>query len=56
MDGLFLVTHHPQYAANFFVNEARKSSHKFSTPEDEDAALIYNYKVMRFSRADMLTS
>ncbi|KFM77469.1 Gamma-glutamyl hydrolase, partial [Stegodyphus mimosarum] len=32
-----------QYFANFFVNEARKSTHKFSSKEMEDAVLIYNY-------------
>ncbi|KAG0427890.1 hypothetical protein HPB47_025083 [Ixodes persulcatus] len=34
-----------QYMANFFVGEARKNDHKFSTPEDESKALIYNYDV-----------
>ncbi|XP_041089293.1 gamma-glutamyl hydrolase isoform X1 [Polyodon spathula] len=29
--------------ADFFVNEARRSSHHFSSAEEEDAALIYNY-------------
>lgn len=33
-----------QYTANFFVQEARKSTHSFPSPEEEDAALIYNYK------------
>ncbi|PNF43259.1 Gamma-glutamyl hydrolase [Cryptotermes secundus] len=33
-----------QYFANFFVNEARKNSHQFPSPEEEDAALIYNYQ------------
>uniref|UniRef100_A0A6B2LAP1 folate gamma-glutamyl hydrolase n=1 Tax=Arcella intermedia TaxID=1963864 RepID=A0A6B2LAP1_9EUKA len=32
-----------QYIANFYVNEARKSTHKFSTLQTEQAALIYNY-------------
>ena len=32
-----------QYISNFFVNEARLSSHKFQTPEEETASLIYNY-------------
>jgi gamma-glutamyl hydrolase len=32
-----------QYTANFFVQEARKNFHKFQTPEEEDAHLIYNY-------------
>ncbi|EEC08863.1 conserved hypothetical protein [Ixodes scapularis] len=34
-----------QYMANFFVGEARKNDHKFSSPEDESKALIYNYDV-----------
>ncbi|GFY42240.1 gamma-glutamyl hydrolase [Trichonephila inaurata madagascariensis] len=32
-----------QYFANFFVNEARKSFHKFPSKQVEDAVLIYNY-------------
>lgn len=32
-----------QYTANFFVNQARGNFHAFATPEEEDAALIYNY-------------
>lgn len=32
-----------QYSANFFVQQARKSSHFYSVPEEEDAALIYNF-------------
>ena len=32
-----------QYMSNFFVNEARQSQHKFPTPEEEAASLIYNY-------------
>eukprot|EP00929_Paragymnodinium_shiwhaense_P010483 TRINITY_DN115186_c0_g1_i1.p1 TRINITY_DN115186_c0_g1~~TRINITY_DN115186_c0_g1_i1.p1 ORF type:complete len:377 (-),score=47.56 TRINITY_DN115186_c0_g1_i1:399-1472(-) len=31
-----------QWVANNFVEAARKSSHRFATPEDEAAALIYN--------------
>uniref|UniRef100_A0A8C6WFY5 folate gamma-glutamyl hydrolase n=1 Tax=Neogobius melanostomus TaxID=47308 RepID=A0A8C6WFY5_9GOBI len=31
------------YTASFFVSEARKSQHKFSSQEEEDSALIYNY-------------
>uniref|UniRef100_A0A672HX08 folate gamma-glutamyl hydrolase n=1 Tax=Salarias fasciatus TaxID=181472 RepID=A0A672HX08_SALFA len=31
------------YTASFFVSEARKSQHRFSSPEEEDAALIYNF-------------
>jgi len=33
-----------QYTANFFVQQARKNTHSFPTPAEEDAALIYNYK------------
>lgn len=29
--------------ANFFVNEARKSKHKFTDPKIENGFLIYNY-------------
>ena len=32
-----------QYTADFFVNEARRSLHKFSSWDEEDAALIYNF-------------
>eukprot|EP01031_Cornospumella_fuschlensis_P038047 gene38047-46228_t len=32
------------YPATFFVNEARKNFHKFSSADEEDKALIYNYK------------
>ncbi|KAG8233854.1 hypothetical protein J437_LFUL006877 [Ladona fulva] len=32
-----------QYFAEFFVNEARKSGHKFSSIEEESSSLIYNY-------------
>lgn len=31
------------YTANFFVSEAQKNLHKFSSPEEEEKALIYNY-------------
>lgn len=31
------------YTANFFVSEARKNQHKFSSPQEEEKALIYNY-------------
>ncbi|XP_078522305.1 gamma-glutamyl hydrolase-like [Lissotriton helveticus] len=30
--------------ADFFVNEARKSSHQFANQEEEEAALIYNFQ------------
>lgn len=33
-----------QYFSNFFVNEARKSQHKFSSEAEEAKALIYNYQ------------
>lgn len=36
-----------QFTANFFVNEARKSTHKYASPTDEDKALIYNYKPVK---------
>ncbi|XP_051757273.1 gamma-glutamyl hydrolase [Ctenopharyngodon idella] len=32
------------YTASFFVNEARKSFHSFASVEEEEKALIYNYK------------
>jgi gamma-glutamyl hydrolase len=32
-----------QYTADFFVEQARKSSHKFATNKEEDSRLIYNY-------------
>jgi len=32
-----------QYFANYFVNEARKSSHKFASQDEEFNTLIYNY-------------
>jgi len=32
-----------QYMANFFVDQARLSQHKFPDEPTEDAALIYNY-------------
>ncbi|XP_044538540.1 gamma-glutamyl hydrolase [Gracilinanus agilis] len=31
------------YLADFFVNEARKSHHRFASKEEEEKALIYNY-------------
>ncbi|XP_077263474.1 gamma-glutamyl hydrolase A-like [Temnothorax americanus] len=34
-----------QYFANFFVNETRKNSHEFTTKEEEERSLIYNYPV-----------
>ncbi|XP_059142732.1 gamma-glutamyl hydrolase-like [Physella acuta] len=38
-----------QYMANFFVNEARKSQHKFPSLEAEAKNLIQNYKRVYFS-------
>ncbi|KAN0019601.1 hypothetical protein ACTFIU_002818 [Dictyostelium citrinum] len=35
-----------QYMANFFVNETRKSNHKFYDDEDLYKSLIYNYNPM----------
>ena len=32
-----------QYTANFFVQQARYSNHKYNNPTDEQAALIENY-------------
>ncbi|KAK7868219.1 hypothetical protein R5R35_000622 [Gryllus longicercus] len=32
-----------QYFANFFVNEARKSTHTFASSKEERSSLIYNY-------------
>eukprot|EP01012_Entosiphon_sulcatum_P009840 TRINITY_DN15651_c0_g1_i1.p1 TRINITY_DN15651_c0_g1~~TRINITY_DN15651_c0_g1_i1.p1 ORF type:complete len:186 (+),score=28.26 TRINITY_DN15651_c0_g1_i1:424-981(+) len=34
-----------QYTANFFVGQTRKSVHRFSSPQSEQQALIYNYPV-----------
>jgi len=34
-----------EYVSNFFVDECRKSSHKFPSETQEAAALIYNYPV-----------
>lgn len=31
------------YTASFFVSEAMKNQHRFSSPEEEEAALIYNF-------------
>ena len=33
-----------QTVANFFVNEARKSNHRFNSEEEEMKSLIYNYQ------------
>merc|ERR1711962_1822433 len=39
-----------QYTANFFVNEARKNSHKFPDSVTEDKHLIYNYSPIRTTK------
>eukprot|EP01038_Epipyxis_sp_PR26KG_P011606 gene11606-15544_t len=36
-----------QYTANFFVEQTRQNIHSFATPEEEDAALIYNYQSVK---------
>lgn len=36
-----------QYVSNFFVDLARKSSHKFVDPDEENARLIYNYEKVK---------
>jgi gamma-glutamyl hydrolase len=36
-----------QYVSDFFVGQARKSSHKFSDPTEENARLIYNYEKVK---------
>lgn len=33
-----------QYMGNFFVDQARRSSHRFPTETEEDGALIWNYQ------------
>ena len=33
-----------QWVANFFVSEARKNSHSFTSAAAEQAALMYNYR------------
>eukprot|EP01027_Heterolobosea_sp_BB2_P024030 GEZU01036161.1.p2 GENE.GEZU01036161.1~~GEZU01036161.1.p2 ORF type:complete len:323 (+),score=115.49 GEZU01036161.1:34-1002(+) len=43
IDHSFEAIQMSQYVANFFVNEARKSTHKFPTPQAAALALIYNY-------------
>lgn len=44
-----------QFTANFFVNEARKSTHKFASSEEEDAALIENYQAVPTTGSFMST-
>jgi len=41
-----------QHLINFFVDECRKSSHKFPTQVQEDAALIYRYPVTRTTESE----
>ena len=36
-----------QYVSNYFVAEARKSSHTFADPDEENARLIYNYEKVK---------
>lgn len=33
------------YLAEFLVNEARKSGHRFADPAEEQAAIIWNYPI-----------
>ena len=41
-----------QYFANFFVSETRKNAHKFSSKEEEEENLIYNYSPVYTGRLD----
>ena len=41
-----------QYFANFFVSESRKNAHKFSSEEEEEENLIYNYSPVYTGRLD----
>ncbi|XP_014472570.1 PREDICTED: chitobiosyldiphosphodolichol beta-mannosyltransferase-like [Dinoponera quadriceps] len=34
-----------QYFADFFINEARRNTHRFSSPQEEEQSLMYNYPV-----------
>nr|XP_033806285.1 gamma-glutamyl hydrolase-like isoform X2 [Geotrypetes seraphini] len=40
------AVHLASFMADFFVNEARKSTHSFSSPEEEEMALIYHHHPM----------
>ncbi|XP_041474547.1 gamma-glutamyl hydrolase A-like [Lytechinus variegatus] len=40
-----------QYMANFFVEEARKSQHQFSSPDEMAKHLIYNYDPVNLSQS-----
>ena len=42
-----------QYISNFFVNEAKFSSHKFTTEREARKALIYNYKPVYTGRKEV---
>lgn len=44
-----------QYAADFFVNQARLSTHKYANSNEEDAALIDNYPVSKTTGSFMQT-
>ncbi|XP_043281459.1 chitobiosyldiphosphodolichol beta-mannosyltransferase-like [Venturia canescens] len=39
------ATRASQYFADFFINEARKNTHRFLSVEEEDQHLIYNYNM-----------
>jgi gamma-glutamyl hydrolase len=41
-----------QAFAHFFVEEARKNGHRFSSPKEEAAALLYNYPTSNQSYPD----
>jgi len=41
-----------QYVAEFFLSEARKSTHSFSSPQEEYKSLIYNYSPVYTSSFD----
>ena len=43
MDHSFDAVVASQYFGNFFVNEARKSAHRFESLQEEQKHLIYNY-------------
>jgi gamma-glutamyl hydrolase len=36
-----------QYISNFFIQQARRSTHKFSSAQVEDNSLIYNYQAVK---------
>jgi hypothetical protein len=38
-----------QFFSNYFVNEARKSSHSFRSPEEEFEHIVENYPVYLIS-------